>query len=659
MEVSGLPLRQVHLDFHTSPHIPDVGCEFDPAEFAATFKKAHVNSVTVFAKCHHGMCYWDAKTGPRHPALGKLDLMGEQIEALHREGIRAPIYFTVGWEEESARVHPEWRQVRADGSFARAGTHPGAWWFMNFTHPDYLDLMEAQVREILARYPVDGFWFDILFMEGESCWSAASREFRGKHGLLGRDPATHAKFETAAQDAFARRFAGLVKDKNPEATLFFNNTNRLFTDSRIGARVVGRHETELDIESLPSGFWGYHHFPRMARQLSHWGKPWLGMTGRFQRMWGDFGGIKPRAALEYECFRSQALGGGNSVGDQLPPRGRLEPAAYDLTGAVYAEVEKTEPFYAGSDALPQVGIVVPHFPGGITGEADKSLEGAVMVCEEAHYEAAVVDDGDDHGRFDLLILPDSVTMTPLLRDALRRYAGKLLVSYRSGFAEGGKWALDSLPLSFDGEAEAWPTYWRVRREAAPGMAGSDRVFYQRGMNVAAEGLTILADRVLPYFQRTDEHFSSHAQTPPVAKPGAYPAAVAGDRFVYFADPVFREYRQSGNLAARDLVKVAMERLAGPPPFGAGLPTTVLMVPRRRGTDLILSLLHYIPVRKALEIDVIEERMSFAGLLLRLPARAERARIFGSGEDLARNPSGGFILPAVNGRLLLEVPGYFG
>lgn len=70
------------------------------------------------------------------------------------------------------------------------------------------------------------------------------------------------------------------------------------------------------------------------------------MTGRFQKMWGDFGGSKPQAALEYECFRSQALSAGNSVGDQLPPRGTLDSAAYDLIGAVYAQCEAAEPFYA-------------------------------------------------------------------------------------------------------------------------------------------------------------------------------------------------------------------------------------------------------------------------------------------------------------------------
>ena len=136
--------------------------------------------------------------------------------------------------------------------------------------------------------------------------------------------------------------------------------------------------THFEIESLPSGAWGYYHFSRMARMQSHWGKPWLGMTGRFQKSWGDFGGIKPQAALEYECFRAQALGGGNSVGDQLPRGGALDLAAYDLIGAVYALCAEAEPFYAGSTAVTQVGVYSASWPG-ING--GKSEEGAVQMCE--------------------------------------------------------------------------------------------------------------------------------------------------------------------------------------------------------------------------------------------------------------------------------------
>ena len=90
------PLRTVHLDFHTGPWVPDVGRDFDPQQFAQTFKDAYVDSVTVFAKCHHGHLYYATDHPARHPSLPKeLDLLGEQIEALHNVGIRAPIAISV------------------------------------------------------------------------------------------------------------------------------------------------------------------------------------------------------------------------------------------------------------------------------------------------------------------------------------------------------------------------------------------------------------------------------------------------------------------------------------------------------------------------------------------------------------------------------------
>ena len=40
------PFRQVHLDFHTSPAIPEVGADFDAEAFADRLVAARVNSVT-------------------------------------------------------------------------------------------------------------------------------------------------------------------------------------------------------------------------------------------------------------------------------------------------------------------------------------------------------------------------------------------------------------------------------------------------------------------------------------------------------------------------------------------------------------------------------------------------------------------------------------
>jgi putative glycosyl hydrolase-like family 6 (GHL6) protein len=661
--------RQVHLDFHTSPFIPDVASEFDARFFAQTFKRAHVNSVTIFAKCHHGMCYYPTRTGTSHSALKGRDLLGEMIEALHREGIRAPIYTTVAWEEDVAQKHPEWRQLRADGTFAQIGNsdmtkpaHPGGWKYNNFLHPDYQNYIEAHVRELLAGYDVDGLFFDILFFDPNACWSESSVKFREKNGLLGRDPETQIRFESLAQMTFSRRFTKLIRGINKSATIFYNSPNPIFTDARAGVRSRHDLQTHWELESLPSGFWGYQHFPRLARAFGNWGKPWLGMTGRFQKMWGDFGGLKPVAALEYECFRSQALGGSNSVGDQLPPRGRPDSGAYDLIGGVYAQCEAAEPFYAGSAALPQIGIMAPGHPYLDTAVTDKSLEGAVQICEEAHYDAVVLDDASAFKGLDLLILPDSVVLTEVLKKRLSAYVaqgGKMILSGKSGFNTGRKNEVPGVDLLRTGSVDLYPTYWRAKAAFSPALSRSDRVVYLPGENIeTGRDVSVWVERVLPYFKRTDLTFSSHFQTPPRAKSDSHAAVVAGKNFVYFADPIFREYRQSGNIAVRDGCLEALRRLIGPAPFGAGLPSTILSVPRRRGGDLLLTLLHYIPTRKALDIDMIEERSSFAGESLRLPKAVGHVVDFQTKTPLARNADGSFALPSGKGRLLLIIPLFF-
>jgi len=111
--MSGKPLRyrQVHLDFHTSEHIPHVGAQFDARQFVATLTSAHVDSITIFAKCHHGWSYYPSAVGAPHPQLERADLLGEMVDALNAADIECPIYISVQWDERTARQHPEWRAV--------------------------------------------------------------------------------------------------------------------------------------------------------------------------------------------------------------------------------------------------------------------------------------------------------------------------------------------------------------------------------------------------------------------------------------------------------------------------------------------------------------------------------------------------------------------
>ena len=119
--------RQVHLDFHTSEHIGDIGKKFDKKQFQTALKKGHINSITLFSKCHHGWAYHPSQANEIHPHLD-FDLLGAQIQAAHEIGVKTPIYLSAGLDEKMAHRHPEWLVRNLDESTT---------WAKDFTEPGY------------------------------------------------------------------------------------------------------------------------------------------------------------------------------------------------------------------------------------------------------------------------------------------------------------------------------------------------------------------------------------------------------------------------------------------------------------------------------------------------------------------------------------------
>ena len=119
--------RQVHLDFHTSEHIEDIGKKFNKKQFQTALKKGHINSITLFSKCHHGWAYHPSKANEIHPHLD-FDLLGAQIQAAHEIGVKTPIYLSAGLDEKMAHRHPEWLVRNLDESTT---------WAKDFTEPGY------------------------------------------------------------------------------------------------------------------------------------------------------------------------------------------------------------------------------------------------------------------------------------------------------------------------------------------------------------------------------------------------------------------------------------------------------------------------------------------------------------------------------------------
>ena len=240
------PFRQVHLDYHTSEHIPGIGADFDRGEFQQALKTGHVSSITVFAKCHHGNFYYPSEKFATHPHLD-FDILREMIDACHEIGINAPVYISAGFDERSAMEHPEWLRVSKEKgqSFMQAGYH-----LMCYNTP-YLDLLCAQTEEVVRRYPdADGIFFDIS--APRTCWCPRCIAGMLAAGLDPENEADAVKYGEQVYFEYVRRTNAAVHGLSPEMRIFHNAGH-----IRRGRRDLAACNTHLELESLPTGGWGY------------------------------------------------------------------------------------------------------------------------------------------------------------------------------------------------------------------------------------------------------------------------------------------------------------------------------------------------------------------------------------------------------------------
>ena len=119
--------------------------------------------------------------------------------------------------------------------------------------------------------------------------------------------------------------------------------------------------SHLELESLPTGGWGYDHFPSSARYAATLGLDFVAHTGKFHTSWGEFGGFKHPDALEFEAAQMVALGSKCLVGDQLHPDGAINPDTYASIAPAYARIEKLEPYLEGARQVSDVAILSAEY----------------------------------------------------------------------------------------------------------------------------------------------------------------------------------------------------------------------------------------------------------------------------------------------------------
>lgn len=659
-----IPYRQIHLDFHTSPEIPDVGIQFDAAAFSDTLKRAHVNSINLFTKCHHGMYYYPSSVGTQHPALKGFDLFGAQVAACKKAGIRACAYTCVAWNEDWADRHPEWLCLTFDG--LRGNKLPFEdgyvkWNSLCINHPDYRKVLKAELKETLEKYHPAGFWIDIVLSYECVCPVCKAEMLR-----LGMDPTKREevqKHDRMSEIAFCRDIYEYLKALDPDVDIYFNSLPYALDNGlNIETSSVTKRNyfTLQDIESLPSEEWGYNHFPISASYINKYDQEIAMMNGKFHFSWADFGTLRNRQAMEYECFRALAYGAKVCIGDQLHPIGKLDPTVYAQIGEVFSSIEGKEPWLHGTKPVCEVGAFITAGESSTPQTPAPVEEGVYRMLVEMHIPFHFLNNTDDLSGYRLLILPDCFIPDEALAMKLDNYAkngGKLLITGRSAVKDGS-FLLSCIDADFVGESEYATRYIHLDPKLFPDIPQIDHVLYERGYRISANKEPA-AKITVPYFDRTYLHFCSHRQTPPRPDVSGEAAILFDDAYVYVNSPLFTDYIKNGYRTHREIIRRCIDYLLPDRIILTNLPAITEMTLRDNGSSYIIHLLNYVIQKKSKRLELIEDEYTVIDgeLKVRLKKCPQKIWLVPGKKELTwsyENGCASISLPVISGHTMIEI-----
>ena len=650
-----VPTRQIHLDFHTSEHIPGVGSRFSKCQFQEALQIGHVNGINIFGKGHHGWSYYPTKAGNVHPALRvdpqgvEMDLLGAQIEACHEIGVRCPVYFTVGWSVHDAETHPEWCVRNADGTIAAVNwdtsagpdaPRPFTSWKYLCPSGGYLDLILTQTKEICEAYEVDGFWYDIC-NTWPPCTCDTCRRGMAEQGVDVDDEEAVFLYSVRKWKHMMSACNQLLHSYHPDASVYYNGTTKLNSPNQNVAFRMYEHNTQHDLEDLPTTWGGYDKLPVRAKLFANTGTPMVAMSGKFHTSWGEFGGFKHPDALRYEAATMIAFGVACNFGDQLHPLGEMELDTYRTIGQAFEYVEQIEAYGIGGRPASNLGL-------WRTGtEADD--EGTARMLLETQTDFCVVDPERDPAPYETIVLTGNAGLSEAHAKALNRYVqdgGRLLVLGESALNAAKTGFLLDVGATYLGPGQYDVDYTVLGEALGEGLVAGPFLNYAAALRVQPEeGTEVLAAIHEPYFSRTYARYCSHRNTPYRPEGADHPAAMRKGNVILLPHRLGKLYFDLGARLHRDLFSRALGLLHGAPMVRTELPSAgrVSLLHQAEQRRYVAHLLYAPPLERG-ECLVIEDLPPLydVPLAVRVPEGVARAYLVPGGQDLAMEQEEGVV-----------------
>ncbi len=449
----------IHIDLHPGLKDTELGTGVTPAMVRRLIRAARPDYIQYDCKGHAGVLGYPQSNVSDTPSKMKTDPLAIFRKETKAAGVALLMHFSGVWDAVACKDHPEWRAAAAPGTDA-AGRDTA---ITSTFGPYVTERLIPQMKEIIDRYDVDGFWVD-----GE-CWALvvdyceeAVRQFKDR---TGRDtpPTEHGQpywqeWMTVQRDQFFRYmqiYMDAVHAYKPGVQIA---SNWLYS-------YHAPEPVKLAVDFI-SGDYAPNNAVNTARftgrQLASVGLPWDLMAWAFAWYPGVRNSIyKPAVQLQQEAAAVLALGGGFQCYFHPDRHSALSEQSFDIIKQLADFCHERREFCHQSQPVPQVALLLdstsvlhkmkrPYAPYG--GEYD-ALEGTLRAMLDAGHSVDVLADHQLPGQIDqwpVIVVPEFYELPPGLVAELIDYAhrgGSLLVIG----AETSRLFAGHTGVNFDGE----------------------------------------------------------------------------------------------------------------------------------------------------------------------------------------------------------------
>jgi hypothetical protein len=688
------PWRKVHIEYHTSRHMPRLAERFNADEFGDRLLRAHVNGATVFAKDMYGYCYFPTTRGRKHPNLS-FDLLGAQVRALKKRNISVLAYFMLTWNPDLAERHPEWLVVHQPGQGSRPkieevsaaqkaftntvqpdaprrsrtgsdsrpaeppaedkGFRPYMWQFC-ICREAFLKGELDLIQELVSRYELDGVWLDGGGSPPCYC-DECLRQLRAKH-LDPFDSGVQYAHKDELRQSFLGRIRQVIKKTRPGCLVCPQNEGTFYGLARRAPLVDYSSQEALFTDAV---HYGYHYFPTVIRYARGFGIPFHGCTVCFKDFWADFGGLKSPAQIHTEVAAYVSQAARCDIGDQLPPDGRLDPAIYHVIGNAYKHIERIEPYLEQAVPVTEAALLAS---GNVP--CNEVNYGWVKLLTESRVQFDIVErETKWEARYAMIVLPENFWVDQPMASRLQSFiagGGAVIAAHTSGVVAGTEksW-LEQYGLRYAGISPFTPAYMVPKVNFTDDIPPYAYALYEGASQWRADSpAKVLAVLGEPLFQRSPEHYMSHQQTPFDHATDFAAMAVSG-KVALMAFPLGQGYYNQGFWVYRQAFQKALSEIHPAPLIqsDAHLTTELSLTHQaanpqaRRKERYMVHIVNFSPVRRTPKhTDFHDDPIPLSDVTVRvnLPLEVSKASALYAGKDVRvhRAAGGGveFLVPRV-------------